>query len=273
MSESSAEYQRHPRDGVEALVDRLRSLEREVGELRNNLLKQAGVGVEPGTLVVDQNLAVNGNLEVNDGGRLHVKYPQSLGGGNAVYFGRTVHEDTREYLGSGLLVERPSGRDMMFVRTNQDGTRHEVQIRDNAGDVVFYVSAGRARGLSRPTLSTPMVPDYWQAWGSTESGDWVTVCQGYAKAWHTALFVPAKATASESGTAGEIRACLWHPSSGTRTVLEGTREVGFAIAWSYFEAELPATVDIGDGVYVELQARRTAGTGRIHAQAFGASWS
>lgn len=64
MSESSAEYQRHPRDGVEALVDRLRNLEREVGELKNNLLKQAGVGVEPDTLRVTGNLDVSGDLDV-----------------------------------------------------------------------------------------------------------------------------------------------------------------------------------------------------------------
>lgn len=69
MSES-AEFQRHPRHPQEALVDEVRALRREVSELRNNLLKQAGVGVKENRLVIGQSLDVEGELLVTGLARL-----------------------------------------------------------------------------------------------------------------------------------------------------------------------------------------------------------
>lgn len=64
MSEQSAEFQRHPRDGVERLVNEVRALRREVSELRNNTLKQAGVRVEEERLRIESELLVTGDTRI-----------------------------------------------------------------------------------------------------------------------------------------------------------------------------------------------------------------
>lgn len=66
MSES-AEFPRHPRDGVERLVEEVRALRREVSELRNNLLKQAGMSVEPDLVRFGGAVAIEGTLSLPAG--------------------------------------------------------------------------------------------------------------------------------------------------------------------------------------------------------------
>lgn len=265
MSESSAEYQRHPRDGVEALVDRVRNLEREVGELRNTLLKQAGVGVEPDRVTFDRDVVVSdgGELEILDGGHIRVRHPDDLGGDVAVFFGRVVSESDRAYQGTGLLVQRTDRGDIFQARTDETGDAHTVHIRDNAGNLVLWVDAGSARGLARPTFSIPMHNAYWQSWGSTDSSSWTTLARGSADLWSAGFYTRYQATSDGAGTSGEVR--LVASRDGADYVIGGPEAVGFTIAWYSAGGVMPSQLPIGGWVDFRLEARVTSGTGRVHA--------
>lgn len=63
----SAEYPRPAGDGVRQLVDRIRSLEREVGEMRSSLLRQAGMSVEPDLVRFGGAVAIEGTLSLPAG--------------------------------------------------------------------------------------------------------------------------------------------------------------------------------------------------------------
>lgn len=224
-----------------------------------------------GNTDVTGTFGVTGNVQIHDGGRIAVKYPESLGGANAVYFGRTVGEITGNYLGSGLLVERPNGQDMMFVRTNPDGTRHQFQLRDNEDNTVVFVSTDQDRGLSRPTFTFNAPPSTRSNWDSTSSSSFVRIAEGYTQVWHNAIWVVARGVVDDGATAGEMRLMIYVPSTGAEHQLGSTRVLSTASSapYLYFEGVVPA--DIGDSIYIRLEARVTAGSGNAYGVVVGAN--
>lgn len=66
MSES-ADFPRRPSNPYERLVDEVRALRREVSELRNNTLKQAGIAVEPDLVRFGGAVAIEGTLSLPAG--------------------------------------------------------------------------------------------------------------------------------------------------------------------------------------------------------------
>lgn len=58
------EYPYTPTDGYRALLDRLRDLERQIGEARSALLTAAGISVDDAGMTIDSGLQVNGLLSI-----------------------------------------------------------------------------------------------------------------------------------------------------------------------------------------------------------------
>lgn len=263
----AAEFQRHARDGVERLVMKLEDAIRQAQEMRNNLLKQAGISVEPDKLVVERDLEVRGggSATVADGGHLRVRYPDDLGGRTGITFGRIVNEATGEYQGTGLLSQAPDGPDIFVARTDETGNDHVFQVRDNEGNSVFGLWPGVDRGLARPTLSIPMHATYWRAWSSTDSSNWTDVARGGTRLWHQRIWASCRATSDEVGTAGQLRLVL--EGDGSEHQIGASGEVGFAITNHVFNSLVPSALPIGGWVNFRLQARVTAGSGRVHGVA------
>lgn len=225
-----------------------------------------------GPTTISGDTDITGDLGILDGGFVKVMYPASLGGGEAVFFGRLVTGATGDYAGTGFLIqETDSERNIFEARTNETGDAHTVQLYDNDQNSIIGVYESTTRGLSRPSFSVAMPSSYWQTWGSTDSASWTTIAEGFGMLYHGGVFIPCRATSSDSGTAGQVRATLYSPDTSTQYQVGSDQSVGFSIDWRYFEGVVSSAIGIGQSYYVRLQARVTSGTGRIHGVALGAT--
>lgn len=242
-------------DGLNRLINRLRKLEAEVAELKGAApLRAAGIHALPGGVSVD------GDLTVQNDGRIRVMHPSWFNSERvAAYFGDLY--SGAEYIGTGIYTEDPQGNVIFAAMTDANGQSHSFGVRDNNRAEVIAVRDTTPRGLTAPSFSPHMASTDYTTWGGTAEASWASVAEGGTYLWSPKLWAVMRATADAQDTTGEVR--LVAAYNGTDYQLGNVSAVGFGIAAPAVSTELPAAIPIGSWVVLKMQARRTAGAGKI----------
>lgn len=215
------------------------------GFLNNASITSGGLSIRGG-----------GDLTISDGGRLRVNHPADVGGGNGLYVGDIYSEATSEYMGTGLLIEQPDGTDIVQARTDVESGGSRVELWDSGGRVAVATDSVSRQGLARPLVPGAFYPMRYTDWLASTSAAFEGLWKGELVKQQPRLSVALQVTTDASGTAGEARVMV----DGVQ--LGAVQAVGFATS---IRLVGPAAVagDHMQKVIVEIQARRTAGTGAV----------
>lgn len=201
-------------------------------------------------------ISEGGTLTIK-GGRLRVQYPAAKGGGDGVFFGNIYNEDdATEYIGTGLLIEGPNGEDIAQFRSDESSGGNLVSLRDQVGNVT-HTTFGAPDGLNRPYFHGGFTPERFADFGAaTTSATFETLYRANCYRQHPEMFVRTRASAEVSDTAGELRVLV----NGGQ--LGAAQSVGFAVSTFDF-GSAPVGAAHMEWLTIEIQARRTAGTGAV----------
>lgn len=203
-----------------------------------------------------------GDIEVLDGGELRIRSGSlslfSPSGERLVLFGTIVQggENSR-----GWIFSFDQGDDEPTTAFSLGGDPGQQfwSLRDHDGNILVSNDSVSGGGLARPYIPMPLPkPVGVGHWSSTDSASFAAIDRSSAANQHPWIAVSFSAFA-EAGTTGDVRFTVNGTQVGdTATVSDG--EFGGA----EFEAEMPAGIGFGSGLTLELQARRTAGTGEVY---------
>lgn len=136
-----------------------------------------------------------------------------------------------------------------------DGYRQIFRIWDRQGHDIMSEDATSGFGLARPYIPGVLYPAIYTDWVGTTNSSYETVLSGYQYAWGPRLYALVNHTADTSGAAGNVRLLV-------DGAAQGGFPVGFVINTSIWDVPL-TDGDVGQARFVEVQARRTSGTGKI----------
>ncbi|MEF9883436.1 hypothetical protein [Streptomyces sp. P9-A4] len=219
-----------------SILDRIRSLEREVRELRGRSQIRPAM-----------NQVLNGNVTVGEGGALSVMGP---GGAETLRVGK-LFPSTGEF---GAVIRRDDNSIAFGVYRGNAPTTQPQALRflDADGHEIFAEDTV-AHGLARPYLPLPIpTEEDVTRWPRTTSTAWTTIGRSAGIVQHPRLKIYA-AMASSAGSSGQIRFLV----GGT---VVATASVGQPLVT---EAAVPSYTYEGEFEF-ELQARITAGTGTVY---------
>lgn len=157
-----------------------------------------------------------------------------------------------------VLMRRADGTVALSLEDplpNLDGYRQILRLWDRSGNEIFAEDATGGEGLARPYLTTPLFPARYTDWQATTSATFETVWHGYISKHNPRIWLDVRHTSDEPATSGTLRVLA------DGSVLGGSKSVGFVISQHIVDEVLPGTY--AASVYVEIQARRDAGTGNI----------
>lgn len=212
-----------------------------------------------GTLDVTGDARLRSELQVRGRGRIRAYYPDT--DRIAAYFGDLASGD--EYIGSGIATWEPSGEVIMVAKSDPGGSTHSFGVRDNQNMEVLAVRDSTTRGLAAPAFTINCGPrsDYTAMPGS-DSSSWSTIYEGGAAIYSPRCNIVAQAVSSDSGTSGQARLVMTY--DGTEHVLTTRTDISFGYAIVQHLGDVPSQIPIGGYVLLQLQVRRTSGTGKIH---------
>lgn len=256
------------------IFDRLRSIERQLQALQ--------------TTSPLNNAAMSGRLRMHSGGTILVEDGRiDVVGGEGIKVhdlgGFTLEDQDGTpvtYIG-GLTggQMRPDGTPQpAFVQYRDDGTvaisvydpvpgdayQQFVAIWDRSGNWVLTDDTNSGQGIGRPWLPVPFYRARYTDWPASTSGTFETVWRTVVNKQHPKFFIGVAHTSDASGTTGEVRVLV----DGVQ--LDATASVGFIVGSTLFGSD-PIAGDHMEAVTVEVQARRTAGTGGIRCEPYTAA--
>lgn len=270
--------------GADWLVKRVTDLERLVRELIAGRALEAatigkgGIRVKDGGSVT---LLGGGGVDIQDGGSVTVN-----GGGDI-----TVDDDGEVVIRGGqVLVEDDNGDRLIWLgqvpfgdgttkpglvafRSAADGGAVALSLYDGIfavwdrqGHIVLSTDEVSGQGIARPWLPIPFAPSDYIVWPGTASASFARVLEGSISRQQPKVDVLLSHTTDVPDTTGEVRLMC----NGTQ--LGPTVPVGFVIAYTEIgPLELPDG-EFGEILEFTIEARRTAGTGKVRAMVSSA-WS
>lgn len=165
----------------------------------------------------------------------------------------------------GLAFYREDGSTAAFLGDLNAATppyKQAWQQFDRAGNIVVADDTNGGKGLANPYVGGGVFftdTDYTR-WPRTTSGTFGDIAFGYYTVQNARLQWDILTT-SDTGAAGQCRLLV----NGAQVDAVQSVTTAFTL-WRKFTVPLPAGVDIGSVVPVQLQARRTSGTtGSIYA--------
>jgi hypothetical protein len=135
------------------------------------------------------------------------------------------------------------------------------QILDRAGNIVMADDTNGGSGLAKPFVGGGIVFADTNVgnWPQTQSATFVTITNGWYTVQNPRLSWDVNMVC-DAATAGQVRMLF----NGTQ--IGGTQTVGTSfVDWYAPGVALPAGAGVGSIYLVELQARRTSGTGTVFA--------
>jgi hypothetical protein len=193
-----------------------------------------------------------------------------------------------------LSDQRPPGEDWLIrrladlerqVRELQAGRRLEpvtgagglaveggqlvvVAVYDAAGNVVVSADAVTGQGLATPWLPVPFTSHSTTTLpvDTTTSGTFIGLLSGRYLKQHARLWAQILCRASDGSTSGEVR--IVKVSDSTQIGSTGTISLGYYGLVTIGPGDVPG--GHLEEMELEVQARRTAGTGTIGVRMFGA---
>lgn len=141
----------------------------------------------------------------------------------------------------------------------EDEYHQILRIFDRNGREIFAEDTTSGTGIATPWLSASMYPARYTDWLKSTSGTFETIWQGQFQAMNPCLSLAATYTSDESATTGDVRFTVNDVAVGD------TQDVAFVIGAAYLanQVPLPAGLEPGDFITIKLQAKRTAGTGKV----------
>ncbi|KXK63346.1 hypothetical protein AWW66_03265 [Micromonospora rosaria] len=219
------------------IMRRLRDLERDIrAQAAGRRLEASSIG--------------RGGLALRDGGSMRIIDRDGsvlgrigdLGDGiRGTWIGRANGEPAIGAYGTGV------GDDVGFAG-----------LYDRSGQYVVTDDASSGRGLARPYIPI-QVGEVTPPTATTTSSTFESLAEGMASLQHPCLVVYGLALAG-AGTAGEVRVWLDHPGPvGPVTTIPTAAYTFFTIG----PFALPSSGEYGTLRNIQIQARRTAGTGTL----------
>lgn len=222
------------------LEQRIKALEDLIAEMNRKTLHSASIS--------------GGGLTVRDGGAVAV---ETADGVQVFYIGAQTRNGV-EY--QGFTLRRPDGSNMFFTAPPQsDPNVIYWAWLDQTASVLVSEDSVAGQGLARPTLSIPVQTQRWDSLPSTDQGSFEAVqTTNYQWKQHPYWFVQIRHCSTAADTTGELRLTL------DGTPVGSPISVGFAAAWvNIGPIAIPGTHMSAH--ILNLECRRTAGTGRIGA--------
>lgn len=246
----SGGYKHRPTEPPERLARRIRELEARQDRL-DAAIKGLGLTIDPTTdsLVVSSGRAI----QVTDGSGHVVAQIGTQPG----------FEFTGGAPQAGVSFYREDGTLAVFLG---DATptvlpvKQSFQIFDRAGNVVVADDTNGGKGLANPYVGGGVVfaDTNTARWPQTTSASFIDVATGWYRVQNPRLSWDFSLV-TDAATAGQARLLI----AGTQ--VSTTQTVGTSFTdWFGSRVALPAGVNIGDIVSVQLQLRRTSGTGIVY---------
>jgi hypothetical protein len=231
------------------LPERIRKMIRdEVGRLlRSDLLRSASIG--------------EGGLTIK-GGFLRA-LPLDEAAAVSFYVGRIVSAVDGSYQGTGVLLQQPDGTDIAVIRTAEGDFgpgKSIVSLRDSGERVVFATDAASGQGMARPYVPGGFYRQRSADWSvSTTAGAFEGLWKAEMPKQQPRLRVATQAATTASDTTGEIRVMVNGVQMGA------VAAIGSGPTISAYGPEAVAG-DHMSTLTVEIQGRRTAGTGSLRVE-------
>lgn len=166
----------------------------------------------------------------------------------------------------GWIVRRADGTIVLQLfdafPTDMGGALNQaLNWRDRAGNVVLADDTNGGVGLARPHLASAFYPTRTQDFLKSTAAAFETVLRARVEKQQPKLYVEAWGWADASGTTGQIQVLVNGVALGTAQSVNNTAVGLFTFG--------PATVagNFSDTLNVEIQVKRTAGTGNVLAAA------
>lgn len=226
----------------------LRDLQRQIDEVRRaRSLENASIS--------------NGGLTVKGGGGIRLKAPD----GTPIF---VMHSNPDNPRPDGtpqpeVIIRRDDGTAALAMHDplpNQDGYNQALRWFDPTGNEIVADDMTSRTGLALPWMPAPLYPARYTDWPGTDSGTFETLWQGFIPKINPKLRLYFTHTSDVAGTTGEVRVTV----NGTQ--IGSTAAVGFVIASAQLDETTSAAIH--DVLDVQIQARRTAGTGLIRVSPF-----
>ena len=230
---------------IRDLMRRVAALESEVRELRAvRRLESATIGA--------------GGLQVKDGGTITVDDEAST---PMIWLGQVPFGDGSTK--PGMVAFRSTAEGGTVAMSLYDGI---FAAWDRQGSIVLSTDEVSGQGIGRPWLPINFGPSDFTVWPGTTSGTFDRIWEVQISRQQPRIYVMLFATTDVSGTTGELRlAC-----NGVQ--VGATQSISFGMGYREFgPASLPDGV-FGDIMQLTVDARRTAGTGKVRA-AVAAAWT
>ncbi|MDP5182185.1 hypothetical protein QOZ88_06010 [Blastococcus sp. BMG 814] len=212
-----------------------------------------------------RNASISGGdgLTIKDGGALRL---ETAAGVESFYVGPVQPDLPDGSPQPGMIVRRNDGTIALHLYDPIPSAEDYNQFlawRDRAGNVVISDDTDSGQGLARPYLAGAFYPARVQDFLKTTNPAFETIWRERRQKQHPKLYVEAWGATDTSGTTGEVRVMV----NGVQ--LGATQSATAGVVTQYLFG--PAAIDGGFGanLSVEIQARRSAGTGNVQV---GAAW-
>ncbi len=253
----------NPATSAQALAKELRDLRAEIASVRK-ALGSIGLQIDPttGDLVVPTGRGVKitggGALRVVDDSDAHVV---GYIGGLPAYYNRSDGSAQ-----PGVALFREDGTIAMSM-ADENATvapyKQSLQIFDRQGIVIVADDTNGGKGLANPWVDGGVIlgDTNTARWPQTTSASFVSVAFGWYRIQNPRVQWDIQYVA-DAATAGQVRLMV----NGTQ--VDATQTVGTSFGlWTSYNIAIPGAWSVGDIVGVDIQARRTSGTGNVYVQA------
>lgn len=215
-----------------------------------------------------RNAAISeGGLTIKDGGALRL----STADGVAAFYVGPVNPPLPD--GSpqpGWIVRRNDGTAVLVLRDTRpdlDGYSQFLGWYDRTGQAIFTDDTTSGFGIARPHLAHAFYPSRYGDFLKTTNAAFETLWRARVEKQQPQLHVEAWGTTDTAGTTGEVRVMV----NGVQ--LDATQTATSSVVNGYVFGSSPVAGSFGDILDVEIQARRTAGTGSVQVGAkFVSGW-
>lgn len=207
------------------------------------------------------------NASIPAGGRLIVKHPDGrwlmlMGSYNGSEAKFLMPDGSQQPM---ALIWRADGTLAfgMYDPDPSNGFQQFWSLWDRQGNIVVSDDTNSGQGIARPYLPAAFYPARDADFPKTAATSFETVWRAYVDKQQPRLFVSAWGTTDTAGTTGEVRVMV------NNVQLGATQAAGNASVNGYNFGPAAVAGAFGETLAVEIQARRTAGTGSVQV---GAAW-
>lgn len=196
----------------------------------------------------------NGDLTIK-GGAFRAQSPAGV---DTFYVGPYGPNDPDGNYQPGMIVKRNDGTAALVLwdpLPNSNGYRQFLGWYDRTNHAIITDDTDSGQGLARPYLSGVGYLAQPRYWPGTQSASYEVLWRARHPKQHPKLYVQAWGTCDTAGTTGELQVMV----NGIQ--LGATQSLNSSTVQEFVFGPTNVLGDFGEYLNIELQVRRTAGTG------------